>query len=165
MKIFDNIQAGIFQIRQLIWASDDLKKLVYYDDANALSSTTVPTIAEVTPHIVVAAIFDVTEPPFDKNTIISIVLNRGNYEEEKVLLRGIVKINVLTRSELWELSGNKIRPLEISNIIIDKLNNQKISSSHKMLFSNIELVILNENVNGYTISFFLEEGSGLDEQF
>lgn len=165
MKIFDNVQAGIFQIRQLIWASDDLKKLVYYDDANALSSTTVPTIAEVTPHIVVAAIFDVTEPPFDKNTIISIVLNRGNYEEEKVLLRGIVKINVLTRSELWELSGNKIRPLEISNIIIDKLNNQKISSSHKMLFSNIELVILNENVNGYTISFFLEEGSGLDEQF
>jgi hypothetical protein len=100
MKIFDNVQAGIFQIRQLIWASDDLKKLVYYDDANALSSTTVPTIAEVTPHIVVAAIFDVTEPPFDKNTIISIVLNRGNYEEEKVLLRGIVKINVLTRSEL-----------------------------------------------------------------
>ena len=165
MKIFDNVQAGIFQIRQLIWASDDLKKLVYYDDANALSSTTVPTIAEVTPHIVVAAIFDVTEPPFDKNTIISIVLNRGNYDEEKVLLRGIVKITVLTRSEIWELSGNKIRPLEISNIIIDKLNNQKISSSHKMLFSNIELVILNENVNGYTISFFLEEGSGLDEQF
>jgi hypothetical protein len=165
MKIFDNVQAGIFQIRQLIWASDDLKKLVYYDDANALSSTTVPTIAEVTPHIVVAAIFDVTEPPFDKNTIISIVLNRGNYDEEKVLLRGIVKITVLTRSEIWELSGNKIRPLEISNIIIDKLNNQKISPSHKMSFSNIELAILNENVNGYTISFFLEEGSGLDEQF
>jgi hypothetical protein len=34
-----------------------------------------------------------------------------------------------------------------------------------MSFSNIELAILNENVNGYTISFFLEEGSGLDEQF
>jgi hypothetical protein len=92
-------------------------------------------------------------------------MNRGEYDEEKVLLRGIIKITVLTRSDLWELSGNKIRPLEISNIIIDKLNNQKISASHKLLFSNIELAILNENVNGYTISFFLEEGSGLDEQF
>jgi hypothetical protein len=165
MKMFERVQEGIFQIRQLIWASEDLRKLVYYDTPTALTSTPVPTIVQVTPHIVVAAIFDVTEPPFDKNTIISIVLNRGNYDEENVLLRGIIKITVLTRSEIWELSNNKIRPLEISNIIIDKLNNQKISPSHKLLFSNIELAILNEDVNGYTISFLLEEGSGLDEQF
>jgi hypothetical protein len=77
----------------------------------------------------------------------------------------MVKITVLTRSDLWELTGNKIRPLEISNIIVEQLNNQKISSSHKLLFANIDLAILNENVNGYTISFFLEEGSGLDDQF
>ena len=165
MRVFDNVETGIFQIRQLIIENSDLRKLVFFDTANAINSTTIPTINEVMPHIVVSAIFDVTEPPFDKNTIISIVMNRGEYDEEKVLLRGIIKITVLTRSDLWELSGNKIRPLEISNIIIDKLNNQKISASHKLLFSNIELAILNENVNGYTISFFLEEGSGLDEQF
>jgi len=165
MKIFENIQTGIFQIRDLIWASPDLRKLVFFDTPNAISSTTVPTIEEVKPHIVVSAIFDVTEPPFDKNTIVSIVLNKGNYDDEKVLLRGMVKITVLTRSDLWELTGNKIRPLEISNIIVEQLNNQKISSSHKLLFANIDLAILNENVNGYTISFFLEEGSGLDDQF
>jgi hypothetical protein len=71
----------------------------------------------------------------------------------------------LTRSALWKINGSKIRPLEIANIIIEKLNHRKITTSHKLLFSNIELAILNENVNGYSVNFHMEEGSGLDEQF
>jgi len=34
-----------------------------------------------------------------------------------------------------------------------------------VVFSSLELAILSEDVNGYTLSFSLEEGSGLDEQF
>jgi chemotaxis signal transduction protein len=169
MKILNNVQEGIFQIRDALIANVDLRKLLYYSTSNALTLQDDPAnstyMTEVNSRMVVAAVFDTTEPPFDKSTIVSISLSRGNYEEEKVLLSGIVKINVLTQSDIWQLDNRKIRPLEISNIIIDILNNRKISSSHKLLFSNIELAILNENVNGYAISFFLEEGSGLDEQF
>lgn len=164
MKIIDNIQKGIFEIRSLIQADTEVRKLVFYDGADALSEP-IPSIEQTKEHFTVSAIFDVTVPPFDKNTLISVTLSRANYDEESVMLRGLVKINILTRSELWELNGNKIRPLEIASLIVSILNNKKISSSHKLSFSNIELAIIDEDVNGYTATFFLEEGSGLDGQF
>jgi hypothetical protein len=77
----------------------------------------------------------------------------------------MVKINVFTRTELWKLNDTKIRPLEIANLIVKRLNNQKLSTSHKLYFSQTDVVVLNENVSGYSIVFHLEEGSGLDEQF
>ena len=164
MKILNSVQDAIYEIKSLIQGDEDLRKLVYYDSVNPLEASNV-TISTVDPYIVVAPIYDVTEPPFDKNTIISIALSRGVYDEELILLKGVVKINVLTRSALWKINGSKIRPLEIANIIIEKLNHRKITTSHKLLFSNIELAILNENVNGYSVNFHMEEGSGLDEQF
>lgn len=164
MKILNSVQDAIYEIKQLIQSDENLRKLVYYDSANPLDAGSVP-FATADPYIVVAPIYDVTEPPFDKNTIISIALSRGVYDEEIVLLKGVVKINILTRSALWKINGSKIRPLEIANIIIDKLNHQKVTTSHKLLLANIELAILNENVNGYSVTFHLEEGSGLDEQF
>jgi hypothetical protein len=164
MKILNSVQDAIYNIKTAIQNDSDLRKLLYYDTANPLDGGNV-TFAAADPYIVVAPIYDVTEPPFDKNTIISIALSRGVYDEELVLIKGVVKINILTRSALWKINGSKIRPLEIANIIIEKINHQKINTSHKLLLSNIELAILNENVNGYSVTFHLDEGSGLDEQF
>lgn len=164
MKILDNIQKSIYDILSLLQGNADIRKLVYYDTTDALAQLDIPysTPAE---HFTVSAIFDITEPPFDKNTIISVVLNRGNYDEEAVMIRNLVKINILTRSALWKLDDQKIRPLQIANIAIDILNNLKIMPSHKLVFSNMELAILNEDVNGYTLTFFLEEGSGMNGEF
>ena len=92
-------------------------------------------------------------------------MSLGNYDDELVMIHGSLKINILTRSELWELNGNKIRPLEIANRVISILNNKKIANSHKLLFSDIELVILNEDVNGYALTFYLEDGSGFKGEF
>jgi hypothetical protein len=99
MKILNSVQDAIYEIKQLIQSDENLRKLVYYDSANPLDGGSIP-FATVDPYIVVAPIYDVTEPPFDKNTIISIALSRGVYDEELILLKGVVKINVLTRSAL-----------------------------------------------------------------
>lgn len=164
MRILDNMQRSLFEVRNLIQNIAEVKKLVYYDGVNALEQAT-PTLEQVKDHFTLSPIFDVTKAPYDKNTIISIAITKVPYDDEKLLARGTFKINVLTRTQLWELSNNKLRPLEISNFIIEVLNNRKVSSSHKILFSNIDLAILDENVNGYTLTFFLVEGSGLDGQF
>lgn len=165
MKIFNNIQRSIFEIRNLIENIAEVRKLVYYDGVNALEQDA-PTIEQTKPYFIMSPVFDVTKPPFDKNTLISISLNRANNnEQDNVIARSLVKITILTRSELWEIKNNKIRPLEISDLIIETLNNKKVSSSHKILFSSLELAILNENVNGYVLTFLLDEGSGLDGQF
>lgn len=164
MKILDNIQKSIYEILSLLQNNMDIRKLVYYDTTDALAQPDI-TNSTSAEHFTVSAIFDITEPPFDKNTIISVVLNRGNYDEESVMMRNLVKINILTRSALWKLDNQQIRPLQIANLTIDILNNFKIMPSHKLVFSNMELAILNEDVNGYTLTFFLEEGSGMNGEF
>lgn len=163
-NMFVNLEKSIFQIRTFIESEKDIRKLLVIDSSDALDKE-VPTLAQTREHILLSPVFDVTEPPYDKNTTMTIVLSKGVYDDEAVLLNGIIKINVLTRTELWELDNNKIRPLEIVNLIIKRLNNQKVSASHKINFEQIDIAILNENVSGYTILFHLEEGSGLDEQF
>lgn len=163
-KMFDNLQEAIFEIRHLIQSDSEVRKMLLVDTKNALEAPE-PEFSEATDHIVVSAVFDITEPPFDKNTIMTVVLHRATYDSESVVTSGMVKINILTRSELWELKNRKIRPLEIANRIVAILNNKKVSVSHKLYFSSIELAILNDDVNGYSVIFFIEEGSGLDEQF
>lgn len=163
-KMFDNVQKAIFEIRSAIESDQDIRKMLFIDSKNALEQQA-PTILEIENHITVSAVFDITEPPFDKNTIMTIVLHKAIYDSESTLLNGMIKINILTRSDLWELNNNKIRPLEISNNIVKLLDNRKVSASHKLYFNNIEIAILNENVSGYSVIFYLEEGSGLSEQF
>lgn len=164
MGRLDNIQKSIFEIRSLIQTNSEVRKMVYFDGADALSQQT-PTITQVKDHFTVSAVFDITKPPFTKNTIVSISLSSGSAVEDLVSISGTVRINVLTKSSLWELENNKIRPLEISNVIIDLLDNKKISASHKLGFQDIDLAVIDEDVNGYTLTFYIEEGVGLDEQF
>ncbi len=164
MKIFNNIQTAIFEIKHLIKENSNIRKLLFHDVANALDLGT-PTYNEVEEYVVVSPIFDVTEPPFNKNTIITIALSKGDYNDETVLFHGILQITILTRSTLWKLNNNKIRPMEIADFIVKEINNKKLTTSHKLFFKRLELSILNDNVNGYTLTFFMEEGSGLDEKF
>lgn len=164
MRMLDNLQKAIFEVRSLLLTSTEVKKMVYFDQPDALAQST-PSLEQVKEYFTISPVFDVTKAPFNKNTLISIGMTRATLNSESLITRGVLKINVLTRSELWELSNGKIRPFEIANYIIEKLNNKKLSSSHKVVFNSLELAILSEDVNGYTLSFSLEEGSGLDEQF
>lgn len=164
MKIFDLLGRAVFEIRSLIENSAEVRKMVYYDQANALEQAP-PTIEDTREHFTVSPVFDITKAPYDKNTLVSISLYSAKNNDDSQLIPGAIRINVLTQSDLWELSNNKIRPLEIANHIVAILNNRKISSSQKLSFLDIELAILDENVNGYTITFFIGEGSGLNEQF
>lgn len=163
-KILDNIQEAIFQVIALIQGNSEVRKLVYYDTPDALSQ---PDVSYSTPadHFTVSAIFDITEPPFDKNTLISVVLTQGIRREDVSLIGGVLKVNILTRSGLWKLDNNKIRTLELANLIIDVLDSEKVAHSNKLFFSEMELSVLDENVNGYTLNFLITDGSGFDGEF
>lgn len=163
-NMFENVQKAIYEIQTMILTDTGIRKLLFIDSANALDQNA-PTLEEAQEHIILAPVFDITQPPYDKNTIMTIVLQKGVYDDDSVLLNGILKINVVTRTELWKLNETKIRPLEVANLVVKRLNNQKVSTSHKLYFNQTDIIILNENVSGYSIVFHLEEGSGLDEQF
>jgi hypothetical protein len=98
-NIFENIQKAIYEIQTLILTEPDIRKLLFIDSQNALNEEA-PTISQAQEHILLAPVFDITEPPYDKNTIMTIVLQKGVYNDDSVLLNGILKINIVTRTEL-----------------------------------------------------------------
>jgi len=166
MKYFDLIQNSLFEIKSRIRSNSDIRKLVFYDSTDALALTE-PTAGQVDPKIRVTAVFDITEPPYDHNTFITIVATKIQADLEEQIFNSSIRINIITQSQLWELDGDKIRPLEIANHIITMLENYKTTSgaSHKLFFKSAELIVLDGNINGYGLVFHLLEGSGLDEEF
>ena len=162
MKPLDNIQISLSQIKHIIQSNADLRKLIVNDSLDPLSGSTV-SYSEAEGHIFNAAIFDITEPPYDKNTLITITLIIADKEETRY--DSMIRVSVITRSTLWEISNNKIRPLEVASLIIKDLDNLKLQTSQKLFFDNLEFMVLDGNINGYGLTFELIEGSGLDDEF
>jgi len=166
MNYFDLIQKSLFEIKTQIRNNSDIRKLVFYDTTDALSQTA-PSIQDIDTKVSVTAVFDITEPPYDHNTFITIVATKIQPDLDSQIFNAGIRINVITQAQLWEIDTNKIRPLEISNIIVSMLDNYKAVSgaSHKLYFKGAELIVLDGNVNGYGLMFHLLEGSGLDDEF
>ena len=166
MKYFDLIQNTLFEIKTKIREDENIRKLLVYDTSNALTLQA-PTREQADPKIRVTAVFDITEPPYNHNTFVTIVATKIQSDEDEQIFNSIVRINIITQAQLWELSHKKIRPLEIANIIVTMLDNFKTESgtSHKLFFKNADLIVLDGNINGYGLIFHLLEGSGLDDNF
>lgn len=163
-NMFENIEKSIYLIKSMILTDTNIRKLLFIDTPGALKEEA-PSVTQAEQHVLLAPVFDITEPPYNKNTIMTVVLQKAVYDDDAVLLQGLIKINIVTHTELWELDDMKIRPLEIVNSVVKRLNNQKLSTSHKLYFTQADIIVLNEDVSGYSVIFHLEEGSGLDEQF
>jgi hypothetical protein len=98
-NMFFNIEKSIFQIRAIIESEKDIRKLLAIDSLDALEKEA-PTVNQAREHILLAPVFDIEGPPYDKNTTMTIVVSKAVYDDEAVLLNAMVKINVLTRTEL-----------------------------------------------------------------
>lgn len=166
MKYFDLIQNSLFEIKGIIRSNENIRKLVFYDSADALSLST-PSAAQADPKIRVTAVFDITEPPYDHNTFVTVVATKIQANPEEQYFNSVIRINIITQAQLWELDNDKVRPLEIANNIVSSLENYKTVSgtSHKLFFKSMDLVVLDGNINGYGLVFHLLEGSGLDDEF
>lgn len=99
MRILDNLQKAIFEVRSLLLTSTEVKKMVYFDQPDALAQAT-PSLEQVKEYFTISPVFDVTKAPFNKNTLVSIGMTRATLDSESLITRGVLKINVLTRSEL-----------------------------------------------------------------
>jgi hypothetical protein len=166
MKYFDLMQKTLFEIKNKIRENENIRKLLVYDTPNALNLAA-PSRNDADPKIRVTAVFDITEPPYEHNTFVTIVATKIQPDMEEQIFSSIIRINIITQAQIWELGNKKIRPLEIANEIVTMLENFKTEAgtSHKLFFKNAELVVLDGNINGYGLVFHMLEGSGLDDEF
>lgn len=157
------IQKSLFEIKHKIQSNANIRKMLYYDSKSALSQND-PGFNEVEDHILISGIFDVTEPPYDKNTLITIYPEEIYHNDSAYHTQ--LAISVITRPNLWELKDNKIRPLEVVNQVIKEIDNFKLSPSVKLSFVSTTFFIVNKNIGAYKMTFRGIEGDGkLDERY
>jgi len=99
MSKLTNIQRVIYEIKNRLQNNGDIRKLLLHDVPNALDGAAV-SFDEADSFITVSPIFDMSKEPFNKNTIISVSVTRASKQEQTAMLNGLVKITILTQSEL-----------------------------------------------------------------
>lgn len=163
MDFLTNVQSSIEQMRFIIQSDPEIRKLLYHDFPEALESEVDVSFEDVNGRVEHLGIFDVTKPPFNKNTFITLTLTNSFADEN--FWTNLIRINILTRSELWPLKKSKIRTLEIARRILLILNSKKLSTSQIPFASSLEFMVVNDNIQGYYIIFDLIEGDALDDNF
>jgi len=93
------VQKSIYQVKTQIQSNASIRKLLLHDEENALNGSDVDYV-DAEDYIVLSPIFDMTLEPFNKNSIITVALVRGVKEEDKKIMTGMLKINILTQSKL-----------------------------------------------------------------
>jgi len=164
MNGLELVQKTVYEIRHLIISDNEIRKFIRNDGFNPLNGPE-STIEEAKPYAFVSPVYNTNIEPFNKNTFLAINLTKTEYDIESNFHDGILRIHCMSRSELWEIANDKIRPLEIISRIIKKLDNQKLSSSQTLSYVETELVVLDDNIQGYSALFILTDGAGLESEF
>lgn len=156
--MFANYEKVFYEIKNTLLNSEDLRKLVFYNTPDALQKVA-PTLNEAGQSIYIKPIIYVyaDSPEFGLSTFISIGLI------ESIILDGSIsssiKVSVACDRKIWELEGNRVRPLAILTEI-SNLDNLKLETAGKLIFRVVKEVYFNNDLVGYTALFDINEEKG-----
>lgn len=149
------------KIKTKLLLNEKIRKLLYYDVVS--DSMSAPLIEQVKDHIFLQPVINVeTTEPFNKKSYITITVPEGNPSGNKI--KYVVRLTVMCEKSVWNINGD-IRPLIISQEIINTLNGFKTDMSNALDFSRIVETVTSKDVVGYSILFNITDGiSDVDEQ-
>lgn len=164
--MFELISKGIFEMTHVIRNIDDVKKLLYYDTADALEKA-VPSASQISDHIAIKPIYEVTNvAPGNKNSFITLNLDTLDVDDENLMISAVIRINIACNLSVWDNIPNIIRPLKIASLISDKVHNQKFSPSHKFIVLRTTSLVIDKQTSGYVILIGVYDASGdLEDEF
>lgn len=76
----------------------------------------------------------------------------------------IVAVSILCHTDHWELNGLKQRPLEIAGYIDGILNESQLSGLGKLEFLGMDLLLLDNDLSGYLLTYKAVHGKGDDTE-
>lgn len=157
--MFRNFEKLFYQIKTTLLNSADLKRLVFYNTSDALSLVE-PTYEEASISIYTKPIIYVYDdsPEFGISSFISIGLIEGLGLDGS--LQASIKITVACDRQIWNINNERIRPLAISSIIVDTLDNKKFDVAGKLIWRVVTEVFFNNDLVGYTMLFDITDEKG-----
>jgi hypothetical protein len=155
------VNDSLKNIKTQLLLDKELRTLLYYQDPDAAES--VPTIEQVADHIFLQPIITVeSTEPFNKQNYITITIPEGDAGNNK--MDYVVRVIVMCEKNTWNYNGD-IRPLLISQLVVNILDGFKTKFSNELSFSSIVETVTSKDVCGYSLLFATTDGtSDLDEK-
>lgn len=148
------VNNSLKRIKTELLLNEDIRKWLYYDNVDI--NTVAPFIEQVADHVYIQPIITVeTSEPFNKKNYITITIPEGSLSSNK--MDYVLRIIVMCEKESWNLNGD-VRPLLISQQVINILDGYKTELSNTLSFSNIVETVTSKDVCGYSILFDVTDG-------
>ena len=157
--MLQNIESVLYEIKNTLLDSEDLRKLLFYDTTNALSRST-PLISEVKDYIQIKPIIILNENSNNDGitTFISIGMIEGENFDNSAEFS--FKVTVASNRRIWELDNNRIRTLAAARLIEERLHEKKFASAGKLLLVIVKEIYFNSEIIGYMMMFDLRDETG-----
>lgn len=163
--MFKRIESTMAAIKTKLLADDTIKKLLFNDTENALKGT-VPESKDVDKYITLKPVFEFeNKQNYDQNSMINIYMTQAAPSDEDKSVTAAIQVNVVCNTDVWNLEGNKIRPLQLASRIEELVNNAKFTASNKLVLSTVTDLIINKKMVGYALIFEITDGSGTINKF
>jgi hypothetical protein len=141
------------QIKTQLLLNETIRSYLYWDD---VVSNEVPPIEIVKDHIFIQPVVDVeTSEPFNKKNYITITVPEG--EKSENCMDYVVRIVVMSDKSSWTINDD-VRPLIISQEIINILDGYKTYFSGSLSFSSLVETVTTKDVVGYSLLFTTSDG-------
>lgn len=157
--MFLNFEKILYQIKNALLNSADLKRLVFYNTADALTRAE-PTYAEAEPSIYIKPVIYVYDDSPEKgiSSFISIGLIESDILDGSI--RSTIKVSVACDREIWVMDENRIRPLVILSEIANKLDQTKFGAAGKLNLRMVKEIYYNNDLVGYTALLDIDDEKG-----
>lgn len=157
--MLQNIESVLYEIKNTLLDSEDLRKLLFYDTPNALSRS-VPLISEVEDYIKIKPIIILNEN--SNNDGITSFISIGMIEGENFdnSAEFSFKVTIASNRRIWELDNNRIRTLAAARLIEERLHEKKFASAGKLLLVIVKEIYFNSEIIGYMMMFDLRDETG-----
>ena len=148
------VNDSLKKVKTQILLNEKIRTMLYFDNID--EDTIAPSIEQVADHIFIQPIIKVeTTEPFNKKNYITITVPESGRSVNK--MEYTFRIIVMCDKSCWDLNGD-IRPLLISQEIVNIFENFKLELSNTMQFNSLVETVTNEDVYGYSILFEVSDG-------
>ena len=157
--MLQNIESVLYEIKNTLLDSEDLRKLLFYDTPNALTRSA-PLISEVEDYIKIKPIIILNEN--SNNDGITSFISIGMIEGENFgnSAEFSFKVTIASNRRIWELENNRIRTLAAARLIEERLHEKKFTSAGKLLLVIVKEIYFNSEIIGYMMMFDLRDETG-----
>lgn len=162
MKSLKNINKAVFEIVTLLLQNDNIKKLLFWDSADALSLE-VPDISIQRyiddKYIWLYPAVETGIQNFERNTFLIVNLEEINLRSMDANTSASGAIYVTTDAKHSLLDNNQLRLLVLADEVRQSLDNHKLSAAGELQINSIRQQMISEFRSAYRISFSLSDQS------